>query len=106
MSKKLAFKIELDEHTQDTKIYVDGEQVGEVVAVRLQRRKSGRLDTYVVFRVREAEVVSHYPKVDPETLDRLDMAVRTIPGWESSFIARPIGTWEPDDDKMSPSGKS
>ena len=75
------FRIEFspDWRPRDTLVFMDGDKVSSVVAVRVHSRRPGQFDTYVVFRVKDAELVN-LPK-DLELVPRLDVSVRKIPGW-------------------------
>lgn len=74
--KRIQFRVEFGEDARSTKVYADGEQVSQVVAVRVQAR-AGRHDTYLVFRVSDAELV-----LDGGPPERFEMSVRSIPAFE------------------------
>lgn len=73
-----------------TDVYLDDVKAGNVVAVRTTLSQTGKRETYVVLRVRDAEI--EWPEGDSwvlETFDRVDISLRRIPAFDIDFAAYP-----------------
>lgn len=75
--KRIAFAVNVADNPQETRVFADGEPVGDVVAVRHLERRSGGTETYIVFRVKDAVVLAAEPG--------FEQSVRRIPGFEPGF---------------------
>lgn len=78
---KVRVEIPANLRPQETNVYLDNVKLAGVVAVRVQTRPNGEQDTYVVLRVRDAEVKMAEGFADLE-FGRLDLSVRQVKGFD------------------------
>jgi len=90
---KIKVEVPANLHPSETNVYLDGQKLGDVVAVRFQPRGDGApaMDTYVVLRVRDADV--QWPEgAEDWDFGRLDLSMRAIKGFESGSSVSPRAT--------------
>jgi hypothetical protein len=88
---KVRVEVPASLHPSETNVYLDGQKISSVVAVRFQPRSGGAMDTYVVLRIRDADV--QWPEgAEDWDFGRLDLSMRTIKGFESGSSVSPRST--------------
>lgn len=90
---KVRVEVPANLRPQETNVFVDNVRLGNVVAVRLQTRPNGERETYLVLRVRDADVQMAEGLSQLE-FGRLDLSVRQVKGFDSGVSMdsrRPVG---------------